>query len=184
MEKLYNKDKVHPSPPSPTVRDHLSLLPATILSLVAALSFQDKEVLAYLISCCNTNSSSGFSAVTMVYDNKKEHDPRFECKCLRCYMCFWGRWDKSPNRELIHEVIEAYEEELLKKQAKKKKKKKKGRRKRVAVAEKGSAKVNKYVKKNCQIGDDEIIREVESEKGSIRKMARFIGDSIWGVLSL
>ncbi|PPR85488.1 hypothetical protein GOBAR_AA35200 [Gossypium barbadense] len=161
MKKLYNKDKVHPSPPSPTVRDHLSLLPATILSLVAALSFQDKEVLAYLISCCNTNSSSGFCAVTMVYDNKKEHDPRFECKCLRCYMCFWGRWDKSPNRELIHEVIEA-----------------------VAVAEKGSAKVNKYVKKNCQIGDDEIIREVESEKGSIRKMARFIGDSIWGVLSL
>ncbi|MBA0560546.1 hypothetical protein Golob_017435 [Gossypium lobatum] len=184
MKKLYNKDKVHPSPPSPTVRDHLSLLPATILSLVAALSFQDKEVLAYLISCCNTNSSSGFSAVTMVYDNKKEHDPRFECKCLRCYMCFWGRWDKSPNRELIHEVIEAYEEELLKKQAKKKKKKKKGRRKRVAVAEKGSAKVNKYAKKNCQSGDEEIIREVESEKGSIRKMVRFIGDSIWGVLSL
>lgn len=100
-------------------------------------------------------------------------------------MCFWGRWDKSPNCELIHEGIEAYEEELLKKQAKKKKKrKKKGRKKSVAGAEKGSAKENKYVKMNCQSGDDEIIREVESEKGSIRKMVRFIGDSIWGVLSL
>ncbi|KAL2539969.1 Uncharacterized protein Adt_00947 [Abeliophyllum distichum] len=28
-------------------------------------------------------------------------------------MNYWAKWDSSPNRQLIHEVIDAYEENLL-----------------------------------------------------------------------
>ncbi|KAJ6737888.1 F12F1.11-RELATED [Salix koriyanagi] len=49
MKKLYCKGTVHPS--TPIISDHLSFLPVTILTLAAALSPEDREVLAYLISC-------------------------------------------------------------------------------------------------------------------------------------
>lgn len=34
----------------------------------------------------------------------------FECGCFDCYTRFWYRWDSSPNRDLIHQVIEAFED--------------------------------------------------------------------------
>ncbi|XWS31018.1 hypothetical protein CRYUN_Cryun23aG0041100 [Craigia yunnanensis] len=204
MKKLYRKGKVHPSPPPPppTIADHLSLLPATILSLTAALSFQDKEVLAYLISCYNGSSpttcnnfpghreSTSKNRIDLVCNNK-EHDPTFQCNCFRCYICFWARWDSSPNRLLIHEIIEAYEEGLFQ-EKKQFKKNKKGRGNRVSIHDskhgndkgstgKGSVNLNdqqQFVDTNCQSGEE---REVEPEKGSIRNIVSFIGDSIWGV---
>ncbi|KAM1495328.1 hypothetical protein ACFX13_030399 [Malus domestica] len=30
-------------------------------------------------------------------------------------MSFWARWDVSPNRQLIHEILEAFEERLVEK---------------------------------------------------------------------
>ncbi|XVF31835.1 hypothetical protein REPUB_Repub17cG0027800 [Reevesia pubescens] len=207
MKKIYRKGKVHPSPPLPTIADHLSFLPATILSLTTALSLQDKEVLAYLILCCSGSSASTGNYYPRNQETKnktridlghggdnKEHDPTFQCNCFRCYICFWARWDSSPNRQLIHEIIEAYEEGLILIQEKKQvKKNKKGRRNRASIhnpkheidqglSGKGSAKLNdhqlEFLEMNCQSGEE---REVESERGSIRKIASFIGDSIWGV---
>ncbi|KAG5086746.1 hypothetical protein JHK82_054143 [Glycine max] len=55
MKKLYHKGTVHPSPP--LISDQFSFLSAAILTLVEALSPEDREVLSYLIS----HSSSTFS---------------------------------------------------------------------------------------------------------------------------
>ncbi|XP_076892311.1 uncharacterized protein LOC143544010 [Bidens hawaiensis] len=38
--------------------------------------------------------------------------PVFDCDCFDCYTNYWFRWDTSANRELIHQVIEAFEENL------------------------------------------------------------------------
>ncbi|XP_042051253.1 uncharacterized protein LOC121796475 [Salvia splendens] len=38
--------------------------------------------------------------------------PLFDCDCFHCYTSFWFRWDSSPNRELIHQAIEAFEDHL------------------------------------------------------------------------
>lgn len=32
------------------------------------------------------------------------------CGCFGCYKSFWARWDASPNRHLIHRIIDAVEE--------------------------------------------------------------------------
>ncbi|WRX10336.1 hypothetical protein QQP08_002823 [Theobroma cacao] len=206
MKKLYSKGKVHPSPPPPppppTITDHLSLLPTTILSLTTALSLEDKEVLAYLISCCSfyaTNNNNNFpnhrgttsKSIIDVGGDNKEHDPMFKCNYFGCYMCFWARWDTSPNRQLIHEIIEAYEEGLFQ-EKKQGKKNKKGKRKRICILDakhgndqgsSGKQLVNlneqlKFVEMNCRGGEE---GEVEFERGSIRKIVSFIEDSIWGV---
>ncbi|XP_011658397.1 uncharacterized protein LOC105435986 [Cucumis sativus] len=34
--------------------------------------------------------------------------------CFDCYMSYWDRWNSSPNGELIHQAIEAFEEQLAK----------------------------------------------------------------------
>ncbi|KAI3409554.1 Tr-type G domain-containing protein [Psidium guajava] len=111
MKKLYRRSvTVHPSPPPPPISDHnhlLSLLPAAILALIAALSPQDREVLAYLVSN-NSNSNRGKSR-----SSNCDHPPCFTCDCFRCFMSYWVRWDSSPNRQLIHEVIDAFEDGLL-----------------------------------------------------------------------
>ncbi|PON48505.1 hypothetical protein PanWU01x14_237000 [Parasponia andersonii] len=117
--KLYKKGKVNPSSvsSSSSIDDHFALLPAAILTLIAALSLEDKQVLAYLISCSNSskkNTQKG-SKLGDAGNHGGDHYPAFNCDCFRCYKSFWARWDASPNRQLIHEIIEAYEEDLLKK---------------------------------------------------------------------
>ncbi|KAF8414172.1 hypothetical protein HHK36_002171 [Tetracentron sinense] len=132
MKKLYRKGKVHPS--LPLISDHLALLPATILTLTAALSPEDREVLAYLISCSSSSGSfSGDRRNTQKSGvggsgSGSDHPPLFHCNCFRCYMSYWVRWDSSPNRQLIHEIIDAFEDGLLQK---KNSKNKKERRRRV-----------------------------------------------------
>ncbi|WOL11423.1 hypothetical protein Cni_G20185 [Canna indica] len=124
MKNLYpkGKGKIHPSPAVPSsppnhdVLAVLKLLPAAIVVLTAAMKYEDKEVLAYLI----TRSMHGPSAPRMATGGERRrlrgpvaaHRPLFDCGCFDCYTSFWSRWDCSPNRELIHQAIEAYEEHL------------------------------------------------------------------------
>ncbi|OVA01110.1 hypothetical protein BVC80_8821g7 [Macleaya cordata] len=206
MKKLYKKGKVHPSPP--LISDHLAFLPATILTLTAALSPEDREVLAYLISCSGTPGS--FSGGRKNTQNQKstggggvggggggaEHPPLFHCDCFRCYTSYWVRWDGSPNRQLIHEIIDAFEDELLtqkKKMKNKKDRKKKGssdevKKKRFEeISSKEEICESESVEIDCGGSDNEIIGgvgegELDLERGSMRKFISFVGERIWGVL--
>ncbi|CAH8391573.1 unnamed protein product [Eruca vesicaria subsp. sativa] len=138
MKKLYRKGTVHPSPPQIKSDDKLlNLLPVAILSLAAVLSPEDREVLAYLISTASYSSDrNSTSRLSKTKPHKQSHlenhSPLFHCDCFSCYTSYWVRWDSSPSRQLIHEIIDAFEDSLEKKQTKNKKNitGKKGRRRR------------------------------------------------------
>ncbi|XP_057777003.1 uncharacterized protein LOC130995653 [Salvia miltiorrhiza] len=124
--KMRNKGKVHPFTSSssssssslpPTNTDAFSLLkllPAAILTLVSFLSLEEREVLAYMIT--RSLKSPNPSSLPATEDKKKQcghNSPAlFDCDCFHCYTSFWFRWDSSPNRELIHQAIEAFEDHL------------------------------------------------------------------------
>ncbi|KAF8071417.1 hypothetical protein N665_1128s0015 [Sinapis alba] len=133
MKKLYRKGTVHPSPQIKSDDHLLSLLPVAIFSLAAVLSPEDREVLTYLITTASYTSRLN---KTKPHEKSRldNHSPLFHCDCFSCYTCYWVRWDSSPSRKLIHEIIDAYEDSLEKKKQNKKKKKnvsgKKDRRKR------------------------------------------------------
>ncbi|KAM6562641.1 hypothetical protein CsatB_022639 [Cannabis sativa] len=140
--KIKNKGKVYPSPNSSSSSSNdteilsvLKLLPAAILALASVLSLEDKEVLAYMITrSMKTSSSSSSSSSLVTKESKKKSSkkgsgnnnnnsnsnstnighkpPMFDCDCFDCYTSYWFRWDSSPNRELIHQVIEAFEDHL------------------------------------------------------------------------
>ncbi|KAJ4973651.1 hypothetical protein NE237_006825 [Protea cynaroides] len=130
MRNLYpkNKVKVYPSPSSSSsstipycsspTRDALSvlkLLPVAILALISVLSLEDREVLAYMITRSLTTTTSPSSMIEEKNKCKKLNAhklPLFDCGCFDCYRSYWFRWDSSPNRELIHHAIEAFEEHL------------------------------------------------------------------------
>ncbi|KAK5831522.1 uncharacterized protein LOC108453655 [Gossypium arboreum] len=207
MKKLYRRGTVHPSPPSTT--DHLSFLPATILALAAALSPEDREVLAYLISCANNDFSifSTHRKNTQKYPTKRsisfssgsdhDHPPLFTCDCFRCYMSYWVRWDSSPNRQLIHEIIDAFEDGLA--QSKKTKSKKDRKKKSGGADGSGGSKRTDLnlgkdescdsksaeassSSKSCGVevcGDDG--EEEGTDKGPVRRFVSFIGERIWNV---
>ncbi|XP_050383401.1 uncharacterized protein LOC126800161 [Argentina anserina] len=200
MKKLYNKKgKVHPSPP-PSTPDAFALLPATILTLTTALSFQDREVLAYLISYTNNNNinSSSSNNSTNIYTitakdahtagNDHTDAPMSQCDCFRCYTSFWARWDASPNRQLIHEIIEAYEEKLAENKKRRNPKVKKVKKKKIEEEKKGSfdnltamkeqSSTNPEVDVESCDADEEGC-EVEIEKGS--SMRSRLVSFIWGV---
>ncbi|KAK2986855.1 LOW QUALITY PROTEIN: hypothetical protein RJ640_011080 [Escallonia rubra] len=94
----------------------MNLLPAAILALVSILSLQDREVLAYMI----TRSMKSTNPATVSDEKKKTqkkfgmpHKPSvFDCECFDCYTSYWFRWDSSPNHELIHQAIKAFEDHL------------------------------------------------------------------------
>ncbi|XVF27979.1 hypothetical protein REPUB_Repub14bG0156100 [Reevesia pubescens] len=212
MKKLYRRGTVHPSPPITT--DHLSFLPATILTLAAALSPEDREVLAYLISCSN-NEFGNFSSHrknTQKTSSKRnisrssssssssdhDHPPLFTCDCFRCYMSYWVRWDSSPNRQLIHEIIDAFEDGLAQS---KKTKSKKDRKKKGGVAdgsggglkrpdlslrkdESSELKSVEESSSSSSVGGAEVCGdegEEGTDKGSVRRFVNFIGERIWNV---
>ncbi|KAB2600931.1 hypothetical protein D8674_001936 [Pyrus ussuriensis x Pyrus communis] len=215
MKKLYRKGAVHPSPP--IISDHLAFLPATILTLAAALSPEDREVLAYLISCsnCSVNLSSSSSYApprnrTTATAKKTaaakggsgsggvggDHPARFNCDCFRCYTSYWVRWDESPNRQLIHEIIDAFEDELLteSKGFSSKTSRKERRNKSRANNGSGELKRSELSVKRKELaqshtadqeaggGGGEVVEEA-SEKGSVRRFVSFLGERIWGVWS-
>uniref|UniRef100_A0ACD5YAI5 Uncharacterized protein n=1 Tax=Avena sativa TaxID=4498 RepID=A0ACD5YAI5_AVESA len=112
MKKLYQGKgrRVHPAPP-PAPDAALALLPAALLALAATLTAEEQEVLAYLLSGIGTGS--GGSAGGGRRSSKRHndpHQPEMGCGCFGCYKSYWARWDASPNRHLIHRIIEAVEE--------------------------------------------------------------------------
>ncbi|KAL8461546.1 hypothetical protein ACS0TY_032870 [Phlomoides rotata] len=206
MKKLYRKSTVHPTPS--VVSEHLlSFLPAAILVLTAALSPAEREVLAYLISCSSANfSNSNRKAApkTASASGSKggdDHAPCFNCNCFRCYMSYWVKWDSSPNRQLIHEIIDAFEENLLKECRKEKNKKERRKGKNV----KGNISPGLDEPKQSQVSltkddfssgesnaaadsggrdEEKIVEEEEEEeleKGSVRRFVSFLGERVWGV---
>ncbi|XP_071722689.1 uncharacterized protein [Rutidosis leptorrhynchoides] len=140
MVELKNKGKIFPSPTPPSNGDYLSflkLLPAAIFTIVSVLSLEDREVFAYMI----TNSMKTTAAASKPIDSKRSRSskkgspangggggagahkpPVFDCDCFECYRSYWIKWDSSPNRELIHQAIEAFEEHLTKGESEKSKK--------------------------------------------------------------
>lgn len=235
MKKLYRKGTVHPSPP--VISDHLAFLPAAILALTAALSLEDREVLAYLLSCPNNFSVNNIS----IYGHRKnthqknvsfaksktsgvggggnssrsnstsnDHPPVFNCDCFRCYMSYWVKWDASPNRQLIHEIIDAYEDELMRGSSgnggnNKKKNNKKDKKKKSSIGNNENSGESK--RSELSLGKNELAESLpdsvketatrnigadndgdegfggdgdEEEKGTVRKFVSFIGERIWG----
>ncbi|MBA0586137.1 hypothetical protein Gorai_016890, partial [Gossypium raimondii] len=106
--------------------DHLSvlnLLPAAILVVASVLSLEDRQVLAYMITRSLKTTTTNPSLISPKKRSSKKHPPPsaarpshqppdFDCDCFDCYTTYWLRWDSSPNRELIHQVIEAFEDHL------------------------------------------------------------------------
>ncbi|KAI3525294.1 hypothetical protein L1887_03980 [Cichorium endivia] len=204
MRKLYNhtKGKIHPSPPPPstTPEHHLSLLPLAIAALAAALAPEDQEVLAYLLSSSATTTtfSSGGKPANKYgagASSGGDHPPQFNCNCFRCYTSFWVRWDASPNRKVIHEIIDAYEDGLIRSKKNGKSKKERKNNKNASSSSTSSSSHDSHAplsaaesvthappqieQQSCDDEDEMAIGS--SEKGSVRKIVSFIGERIWGV---
>ncbi|XP_076906413.1 uncharacterized protein LOC143562520 [Bidens hawaiensis] len=183
MRNLYNptkgRIKIHPSPPQ--------TLPSTTpnYSLATALTPEDQEVLAYLLSIHATNTNISKNRKP----NKKfgDHPPQFNCGCFNCYTSFWVRWDASPNQKLIHEIIEVYEDGLVRGRKNGKSRKERGNKKGSSDAFHTVANVQQNL--NCtpqraeqkNIGGEGEISIGSSQKGSVRKIVSFVGERIWGV---
>ncbi|KAI9123972.1 hypothetical protein K1719_005272 [Acacia pycnantha] len=220
MKKLYRRGTVHPSPP--TISDQLAFLPATILTLTAALSPEDREVLAYLISCSSSNTGPPFTdfsggnprrstqknslakgASASTADGSGDHPPLFTCSCFRCYMSYWIRWDSSPNRQLIHEIIDAFEDWLAQNSKNGKNNRKDKRNKRDSNKQSAEMKQSELTSPGNNGPDvSESVGESsssggegsgeasasgsdgggteEEDKGSVRRFVSFIGEKIWG----
>ncbi|XP_004134788.1 uncharacterized protein LOC101204826 [Cucumis sativus] len=200
MKKLCRKSTVHPSPP--IISDFLSFLPAAIFALTLALSADDKEVLAYLISC--SNSTASLSNLSGGRKNGRkiaalkvgvDHAPLFDCDCFMCYRRYWARWDSSPNRQLIHEIIDAYEDGLTKSKATtstqrncKKERRKKNNESGSGESSSGKGKTNEVLLDSVQeTGRQRNEKEEEEEeegegeeRGSVRRFVSFVGEKIWG----
>ncbi|KAJ9169299.1 hypothetical protein P3X46_017506 [Hevea brasiliensis] len=138
--KVYPSPSSSSSSSSSSTRDKdgdvfsvLKLLPAAILTLASVLSLEDREVLAYMItrSLKTTTNSNPNNPSSISQDSKRKSSkklsnassssttatinhksPIFDCDCFDCYTSYWFRWDSSPNRELLHQVIEAFDEHL------------------------------------------------------------------------
>lgn len=165
-------------------------------------------MLAYLLSC-----SSAVSAAPFDFDPSKprqhkksnhHHPPSFTCYCFGCYTNYWARWDSSPNRQLIHEIIDAFEEGLLsnkkKKQGLSRREKRKGNNSKkgfdldlnlnLNLNENGSdgfggvnpelARLESAEESGGQPGNGGGGDETGEKQGSVRKLVSFIGERIWG----
>ncbi|KAF7840567.1 neurogenic protein mastermind [Senna tora] len=172
MKKLYRKGTVHPSPPA--ISDQLSFLPATILTLAAALSPEDREVLAYLIS--GAAKGGGGAAV-----EGGDHPPLFTCSCFSCYMSYWIRWDSSPNQQLIHEIIDAFEDWLAQSgKSGKSNRKEKRNNKRDSKKQQSEESISGGGGDGCADEGSNGDGIQDEEKGSVRRFVSFIGERIWG----
>ncbi|XP_023742804.1 uncharacterized protein LOC111890960 [Lactuca sativa] len=187
MKKLYRKSTVHPSPP--LISDQLALLPAAIFTLTVALSQEDKEVLAYLVSSTNfpTARKSTTTSTTCKSSSSSaaDHPPLFNCSCFRCYMSYWVRWDSSPNRQLIHEIIDAFEDGLVRhKREKSKKDRKKKYNSSNSSNEETTTPESTELTQSPELSPV-TLNESESvgdcEEGSVRKLVNFLGERIWSV---
>ncbi|KAL2458256.1 hypothetical protein Adt_46006 [Abeliophyllum distichum] len=185
------------------------------MTLTGALSPEDKEVLAYLISCSSTNFSNNHrtihkttnaaAAISGCAKVDADHSPSFNCNCFRCYMNYWTKWDSSPNRQLIYEVIDTYEDNLL--MQNKKYKSKRERRKGKSTRESGQGSevskksefslIKNYFDESNSVSEstsaggaetggteEDDGKKEELEKGSVRNFVSFLGEKIWSVWTL
>ena len=113
----------------------LKPLSTAILALASVLSLEDREVLAYMITRSiktttpspitqdskrkppknapnNHNKNSNNNNNNNNTTNNTYKPPMFECDCFDCYTSYWFKQDSLPNRELIHQAIEAFEDHL------------------------------------------------------------------------
>ncbi|KAK6919285.1 hypothetical protein RJ641_015189 [Dillenia turbinata] len=172
-----SRGKVHPTHQANS--DLLSLLPATILALTAILSPEDKEVLSYLLSLSSSSSDHKKKASSV-----SEHPPEFHCNCFSCYTSYWARWDSSPNRQRIHEIIEAYEDGLdLEKKKMKSVKNKKNKKKELKSNTVGDAEKSGFAEsvKGIELVND-FDNDVIANEGSPKNFFRFLGEKIWDSL--
>ncbi|XP_010553455.1 PREDICTED: uncharacterized protein LOC104823538 isoform X2 [Tarenaya hassleriana] len=200
--KLYRKGTVHPSPEVKADDKLFSLLlPTTILSLAAALSPEDREVLAYLISSSSSSRDRNPNSLSENTKTRKPqtegfHPPLFYCDCFSCYTSYWLRWDSSPSRQLIHEIIDAFEDRLeTKKRKKKKRSGKNDRRKRgtASVRDGGvdpacPSRISESSPRGTElsgggVGSDSAEEQgsggggAAEEKGSVKRFVSFLGRS-------
>ncbi|EOA35740.1 hypothetical protein CARUB_v10020972mg [Capsella rubella] len=198
MKKLCRKGTVHPSPTAAAIKNDdqfLSLLPVAILSLVAVLSVDDREVLAYLISNSGDSNRISHLGKNKTHKARKEddnnnlhHSPLFACDCFSCYTSYWVRWDSSPSRQLIHEIIDAYEDSLEMKKKKKDRRKRSGKVSR-RVNSVGTNRISELGSSSNEFGGGDSVKdgncggeEAEKEKGSsVGKVFSFIGQRFLGV---
>lgn len=110
------------------------------------------------------------------------------------------KWDSSPSRQLIHEIIDAFEEDSLMKN--KKEKTKKERKKRdgstgsaeLKTVEETLGKDDEVLAKSAKVEESSGFsdggqhgggggggKEEEMDKGSLRRFVNFVGEKIWGV---
>lgn len=199
MKKLYNGKgkKIHPSPaPSSPCDLVLAVLPSAILTLAAALSAEEKEVLAYLLS----GGAIAGQGKVVGKKNAQQHPPELGCCCFGCYKSFWARWDKSPNRHLIHHILDAVEESIEPLPLPS------GRRRRRRFnchkdfEEEGFSAAEEKVRPAEEDGKDkryeeEDYREIEEEAenneaeavtsvsstGTVRRFVSFIGERVWAI---
>lgn len=84
-------------------------------------------------------SNNKKQAVTGMVVMDQHKPPVFDCECFSCYTSYWFRWDSSPNRELIHQAIEGFEEHLASGEKEKEKNSGRGRR-RERIGRRGNGK--------------------------------------------
>ncbi|KFK35904.1 hypothetical protein AALP_AA4G051500 [Arabis alpina] len=178
MKKLSRKGTVHPSPEIKSDDHFLSLLPVAILSLVAALSPEDREVLAYLISNSSFSGDPNLKKNKTKKDQDHHHSPLFLCDCFSCYTSYWVRWDSSPSRQVIHEIIEAFEDTLEMKKKKKDRKKRSGKANTVVPSRRSELGLSST---ELVSGDSVENGGEETEKGTVGKVMSFIGQRLFGV---
>ncbi|XP_038986909.1 uncharacterized protein LOC103720280 [Phoenix dactylifera] len=204
MKNLYpkGKGKIHPSPASPFASSGggssgdalavLKLLPAAILALTVALGNEDKEVLAYLIT--RSINGPGMAASAGMGGGGGEerrrgrrvvggvHRPLFDCGCFDCYTSFWSRWDCSPDRELIHHAIEAFEEHLANYESKGGGSGGRGRRRerrasdRSVKGKKSKEKEKEKEKKKAEETTEEMVLELPAVSFSCEEEPAEVGD--------
>lgn len=126
-------------------------------------------------------------------------------------MSYWVRWDSSPNRQLIHEIIDAYEDGLSA-QNKKEKSRKERRKNKGSTGSghgqltngselklsnpSGSTTDKEFTESESSVkeivcsqvdstreGDDGMEDEELGKGTSVRGFVGFLGEKIWGIWS-
>lgn len=119
-------------------------------------------------------------------------------------MSYWVRWDSSPNRQLIHQVIDAYEDGLLRsKKEKSRRERRKANKDSSACSSSSSSSAGELNKSELQVFNEDDSGEPNSaeqspniticaeegeeedgcgeERGAVRRFVSFLGERIWGV---
>ncbi|XP_077252589.1 uncharacterized protein LOC143891995 [Tasmannia lanceolata] len=175
MKNLYTKSKgkIYPSPSSSSshpsdVLSILNLLPSTILTLACVLGSDDKEVLAYLI--LRSIETPSLQEKKCKNPHKK---PLLDCGCFNCYTSFWTRWDSSPNHDLIHQAIEAFEDHLTNTEKPKKNPTGKTKKKDRSLATGNSEKKKSSPEKETKKPEKENEEAKEEEKGGVEEVTGY-----------